>query len=58
MRGAPATFPVAEEDVPLQQYLQWSDKIQGEIDGHIKEMFGDEPYVGIHLRNGVDWVRI
>lgn len=55
MRGAPATFPIAEKDIPLQKYIQWSDKIQAEIDGHIKNLFNDEPYVGIHLRNGADW---
>ena len=58
MRGAPATFPITEQDIPLQQYIQWSDKIEKEINGHIKELFNDEPYVGIHLRNGADWVCI
>lgn len=57
MRGAPATFPITEQDIPLQRYIQWSDKIEKEIDGHIKELFNDEPYVGIHLRNGADWQR-
>jgi len=45
-----------EQDIPLQRYIQWSDKIEKEINGHITELFNDEPYVGIHLRNGADWV--
>lgn len=58
LRGAPAAFPVAEKDVPLQKYIQWSDKIQDEIDHHIHKLFNNDPYVGIHLRNGADWVII
>lgn len=57
MRGAPAVFPVAEKDVPLQKYIQWSDKIQDEIDHHIQKLFNNDLYVGIHLRNGADWER-
>ncbi|PVD23011.1 hypothetical protein C0Q70_16272 [Pomacea canaliculata] len=56
MKGAPANFPVKEEFVPLQRYLQWSAKMEMEADKYIKEHFPEETFVGIHLRNGPDWV--
>ena len=56
MRGAPAPFPMAEESVPLQKYLMWSDKIEEEVQQHIHTLFNGEKFIGIHLRNGIDWV--
>lgn len=55
--GAPATFPVQKENVPLQKYLVWSDEIQGRARDFIQKHLSGGPFIGIHLRNGVDWSR-
>ncbi len=54
--GAPASFPVMERDIELHQYLQWSDYIDSEAEAYLTYEGIERPYVGLHLRNGVDWV--
>lgn len=56
-RGAPASFPVEEQNRQAHAFLKWSDKITKEVDDYIEKNLPSGPFVGIHLRNGVDWVR-
>lgn len=56
MRGAPASYPMARSNRHLQRYLVFSDRIIDEAQKYIEDHFPNERYVGIHLRNGVDWV--
>ena len=57
MRGAPAPYPMLAADRPLPRHLVFSDRVQEEALEYIDQHFGGEKFVGIHLRNGVDWVR-
>lgn len=54
-RGAPASFPVEEQNRQVHAFLKWSDKINEEVDEYIKSTLPPGPFVGIHLRNGIDW---
>ncbi|KAG7177838.1 GDP-fucose protein O-fucosyltransferase 1-like [Homarus americanus] len=54
--GAPATFPVQESNRHLHKYLIWSDSIVEKAQQFIATL-PRGPFIGIHLRNGIDWVR-
>lgn len=56
MRGAPAPYPMARSNRHLQRYLEFSDRVTEEAQKYIDNHFPNERYVGIHLRNGPDWV--
>ncbi|KAH9628793.1 hypothetical protein HF086_004953 [Spodoptera exigua] len=55
--GAPASFPVQKENVHLQKYLTWSDDIANKAKLFIKKNMSGGAFLGIHLRNGQDWVK-
>lgn len=55
--GAPATFPVQLDNKPLHKYMEWSEEISKQADNFIKNFLPKGAFIGIHLRNGVDWVR-
>ncbi|CAF1180340.1 unnamed protein product [Adineta steineri] len=57
LKGAPASFPMLPEHRQLQKYMDWSEQIMNEVRQHQKTLFNNEPYIGIHLRNDVDWLR-
>lgn len=56
--GAPASFPIQKENLKLHEYLKWSPTVVETAKKFIKETLSGGAFVGIHLRNGVDWVRI
>ncbi|XP_013394637.1 GDP-fucose protein O-fucosyltransferase 1 isoform X2 [Lingula anatina] len=56
-KGAPARFPVAQRHVKLHKYFQWSEAIEKEAQDYISKTFQGDSFIGIHLRNNVDWER-
>ena len=56
-RGAPAAFPVIPQHRHLQRYLKFTKEISSHGDDLINEHFGKAKFVGLHLRNGIDWER-
>uniref|UniRef100_A0A182JU40 GDP-fucose protein O-fucosyltransferase 1 n=1 Tax=Anopheles christyi TaxID=43041 RepID=A0A182JU40_9DIPT len=55
--GAPAVFPVQQENLLLHRYLRWSVKYESEAKQFIRDSLPRGAFIGIHLRNGIDWVR-
>lgn len=55
--GAPASFPVQADNVGLQRYLLWAEKLFDFTRVWMKATMPRGAYLGIHLRNGVDWGR-
>lgn len=55
--GAPAAFPVQQENLHLHKYLKWSDEIDKKANSFIKKFLPKGAFIGIHLRNGMDWIR-
>ncbi|XP_041481466.1 GDP-fucose protein O-fucosyltransferase 1-like [Lytechinus variegatus] len=56
LSGAPAAFPVTQENRQLHKYLHWSEEIDGQADQFIQENLSGSPFVGVHMRQGSDWV--
>ncbi len=54
--GAPASFPVQAENVWLHKFLKWNERMTKAADDFIRDHLPKGPVVGIHLRNGIDWV--
>ncbi|XP_031840852.2 O-fucosyltransferase 1 isoform X3 [Nomia melanderi] len=55
--GAPASFPVQLENKKFQKYLEWNTEMLNKAKAFIKETLPRGAFIGIHLRNGIDWVR-
>jgi peptide-O-fucosyltransferase len=55
--GAPASFPVQLENRELHRYMQWSELIRKQAYNFIKQELPTGAFVGVHLRNGIDWVK-
>ncbi|XP_066597283.1 GDP-fucose protein O-fucosyltransferase 1 [Prorops nasuta] len=55
--GAPASFPVQLENKQLHKCLEWNDDVIKNAKTFIKEILPRGEFIGIHLRNGVDWKR-
>ena len=54
--GAPGSFPIAKENVPLQKYLKWNMKVLSKAKNEIAKL-PNGPFIAVHLRNGIDWVK-
>ncbi|CAF0739221.1 unnamed protein product [Adineta ricciae] len=55
LKGAPASFPMDAKHRYLQKYMNWSDVIIDEVRRHQGVLFNNQSYIGIHLRNDLDW---
>lgn len=55
--GAPASFPVQTENAVLQKYFKFNSKIQEQAKRFVQETMPKGAYIGIHLRNGIDWTK-
>lgn len=55
--SAPGHFPAREKDRYLQKYIRWSSKITSQAKKFI-DTYLSRPFVGIHLRNDIDWIRV
>uniref|UniRef100_A0A1B6ILL0 GDP-fucose protein O-fucosyltransferase 1 n=1 Tax=Homalodisca liturata TaxID=320908 RepID=A0A1B6ILL0_9HEMI len=55
--GAPASFPVQLENRDLHRYLKWNTAMSNSANEFIKTKMPKGGFIGIHLRNGIDWVR-
>ncbi|XP_059048871.1 GDP-fucose protein O-fucosyltransferase 1 [Achroia grisella] len=55
--GAPASFPVQKENLILQKYMTWNGDLVSRSKLFIKKYMSGGGFLGIHLRNGKDWVK-
>ncbi|XP_041368791.1 GDP-fucose protein O-fucosyltransferase 1-like [Gigantopelta aegis] len=53
----PSSFPVQKIHVGLQKYVKWSNEYEQKAKDFIKTTIVERPYIGIHLRNGIDFKR-
>ena len=55
--GAPASFPVRKNHLHLHGHLyNWNKKLNEMADTFVEKQLPKAPFVGVHLRNGVDFV--
>ena len=55
--GAPAAFPVQKENIAIQEFLVWNQDMNKLANEYVQKELPRGPFIGIHLRNGADWVR-
>ena len=56
LTGAPASFPVSEAHLGLQSSLEWTDLWRQRGESWLRTNLGRAvPFLGLHLRNGLDW---
>ncbi|GMT03087.1 hypothetical protein PENTCL1PPCAC_25261 [Pristionchus entomophagus] len=55
--GAPATFPSQQKHWHYQKHFRYSTRITSRAKAFIEDRL-ERPFVGIHLRNDVDWARV
>uniref|UniRef100_A0A0N4Z1K3 GDP-fucose protein O-fucosyltransferase 1 n=1 Tax=Parastrongyloides trichosuri TaxID=131310 RepID=A0A0N4Z1K3_PARTI len=55
--SAPGKFPARHRDKHLQKYIKWSSSITSRAKNFI-DQYLPRPFVGIHLRNDVDWNQV
>ena len=55
-KGAPGNFPSLPEHHFIQKYLHFSRMLESIADDYIRDEMGGQPYLAIHLRNGLDMV--
>ncbi|VVC40705.1 GDP-fucose protein O-fucosyltransferase [Cinara cedri] len=55
--GAPASFPIQKENLGIHKYLIWSNQVSDEAKTFINNRIKPGKFIGIHLRNGIDWIR-
>ena len=56
LMGAPGAFPVEEKNRWLQKFVRWSPAVENMAKEFVNSVLKKEPFVGIHLRNGIDFV--
>lgn len=55
--GAPGSFPVQRENAALQRYFRFSTAVTKAAKDFIAKSVPRGAFIGIHLRNGIDWTR-
>ncbi|XP_031555037.1 GDP-fucose protein O-fucosyltransferase 1-like [Actinia tenebrosa] len=55
LMGAPGSFPCEKQNRWLQKFVKWSAAMNKRADKFIKNVLPEGPFVGIHLRNGIDF---
>ena len=46
-----------KENVVLQKYLKWNHSLMKSAEEFIRLQLPKGPFIGVHMRNGVDWSR-
>ncbi|XP_027202576.2 O-fucosyltransferase 1 [Dermatophagoides pteronyssinus] len=56
--GAPSSFPTNSAAVKLSKYIYFTKNIMEKANKYRMDRgFGQKPYLAVHLRHGIDWIR-